>query len=745
MPGAVPVRSRPRRKLWIWIVAPAVAVFLAALTARIVWKDKATPADNQATQTSDPSEPAASRLVVVNIHPPSARLTAASGDADITGGDGTWRVRLSGSQSARLVARRAGYQDLQFELTPDSADSSFLSYEMQRAEEKVGEIHQFDGHTAPVRCVAISKDGKLAASGGDDEVIRLWNLETREPMGVWKAGQGTVLALAVSPNSKWLASAGADRTVRLWELPSGKLIRKLPEHAGRVEGVVFSPDGADILTATGSFDSDALQFVGCFAHLWNAKTGEEKMRYAGHQNLVTAAAFSPDGEVFATGCADAYVRLWKGKSAQTLVGHTGRVSSVAFSPDGRQVASASYDQTVRLWSAATGRFIRSLEGHQGSVHGVQFLDDRRLASVSQDKTLRIWEAATGEQIAQWDGHRAGVNGLAVSADLKYAVTAGSDRTVRLWRLSEMDGSPADAAAPIEIFSPVREFNSSANLVWDLSLSEDRRRFAAACSDRAVRVWNLDDAVPIAVLQDPEDVVYAVAWDQLTDRLVCSCRNKFMYQWDASNWQLTKSWRHADVVQSIYLPEGTALAYTVGKDGQLQSWKIKENDNANFLFSAGSPLRSLAGRTNVLAFAGDDGTLYIGDVAQNLVIRRFRGHKSPIHRVALGPDGNWVATASDDGTVRLWEIATGKQLRQWTVEGERMRAIALSPDQKLAASATDSGVVLVWEIESEQLRYRLIGHRGYVTDLEFTSPTELLSSSRDGTCRLWRLTPGLGRK
>ena len=77
-------------------------------------------------------------------------------------------------------------------------------------------------------------------------------------------------------------------------------------------------------------------------------------------------AFSPDGTILASGSDNAIVDLWEvntGREIRTLAGHTGSVLSVAFSPDGNTLASGSVDATVKLWDINTGDEIRTLEGH----------------------------------------------------------------------------------------------------------------------------------------------------------------------------------------------------------------------------------------------------------------------------------------------------------------------------------------------------------------------------------------------
>src|SRR5438046_2418954 len=82
--------------------------------------------------------------------------------------------------------------------------------------------------------------------------------------------------------------------------------------------------------------------------------------------------WSPDGRLIAAGGSDGVVWLWRTAEPQPVLleGHDGPISDLAWSPDGKTVASGSDDTTVRLWDAATGRALRTLEGHNRSVISV---------------------------------------------------------------------------------------------------------------------------------------------------------------------------------------------------------------------------------------------------------------------------------------------------------------------------------------------------------------------------------------
>jgi WD40 repeat protein len=80
-----------------------------------------------------------------------------------------------------------------------------------------------------------------------------------------------------------------------------------------------------------------------------------------------------------------------GTFLDTLEGHTSSVYSVAYSPDGNILASGSSDKTIRLWRVSDGTLLDTLEEFLDSVRSVAFSPDGRiLASGLSDATIRLW-------------------------------------------------------------------------------------------------------------------------------------------------------------------------------------------------------------------------------------------------------------------------------------------------------------------------------------------------------------------
>jgi WD40 repeat protein len=149
-----------------------------------------------------------------------------------------------------------------------------------------------------------------------------------------------------------------------------------------VNGVVFSPDGKSIATA--SYDGTA--------RLWTL-TGRELMVFRGHQGQVSGVSFNPNGRSIATVGYDGTTRLWL-LTGQELVqfssvtGEPVALARVSFSPDGQQLASVGENGTVEL------RQIKSLSLNQLLAQGCEWLKNY----LANNSTVRDADAELCNQV-----------------------------------------------------------------------------------------------------------------------------------------------------------------------------------------------------------------------------------------------------------------------------------------------------------------------------------------------------------
>ncbi|HLP87471.1 MAG TPA: serine/threonine-protein kinase [Nostocaceae cyanobacterium] len=367
---------------------------------------------------------------------------------DIVNNNWIWREFLQTEVSEHLAQILDKLIENDFTKRWQSADEliKFMGIKIPNPKSKIQNskwecLYSFSGDVPNLNIIntlAISPNGQILVSGDNDKSIKLWNLKTQQLLANIPAHNQPVTSVAFSPDGQVFASASDDKTIKLWQVDNLQEIRIFTGHNHFVKSISFSPDG--LILASGSWDKTI--------KIWDVKTGVELCNLAGHQLKVNTVAFSPQGNILASGSSDRTIRLWqlqnftnleeKNHPCMRLQGilsdHTWAVLAVAFSPDGQILATGSHDNTIKLWDVNTGQLISTLLGHSWSVVALAFTDDgKNLISASWDQTIKIWQLSAKTEIATLSGHTDSVNTIAVNPVDQLIISGSRDKSIKIWQ------------------------------------------------------------------------------------------------------------------------------------------------------------------------------------------------------------------------------------------------------------------------------------------------------------------------
>ena len=472
-------------------------------------------------------------------------------------------------------------------------------------------IGRLSGHANGVSSVAFSPDGQTLASGGFDSVI-LWNVKRLAKVGTLKAT--FVNGLSFSPDGHVLA-VGSEFGLTLWNVADSRLLGSLSPATG-ITSVAFSPDGSELVSG-------------------------------GHSGK---AGFGLHG----TGAAN--VTLWdvaRRRQIFSFAGHSGPVNSVAFSPNGQLIASGADDGNAILWQVAREDRLRSVlpsntRGSGQAVRGVAFTPDGRIlvAPAAEPGEVNLWNVSHRTLITTLPISSDELTGIAVSHDGR-EIAASTGTEVSLWSLTQ------------------RSYISSLDDIGDVfAFSPDDQRLAVGLS--VMDLWNVAGGAGYSTVPCPlyySDSSLAFSPD---GGIIAACTNSNIILWDAR--RLTKvatlsGGANAEVSALQFSPDGRTLA--VGDfDGTISLWDVAQRRQLALLSGHTGSVSDLEFSPDGRMLAsGSDNEVILWDVNSPTQIGTFPNKVVRTSQIAFSPDNRVLAVDDDDGNVYLWDVDVTSWRRQ----------------------------------------------------------------------------------
>lgn len=321
------------------------------------------------------------------------------------------------------------------------------------------------------------------------------------------------------------------------------------QSAGRVTSLSFSPNGETLVSGVMAKMPDGTWEYSI--RLWDLATTSEIWKIEGHEHIITALAFSPNGKVLASASYDGTIKLWDVKTGKQIRRFEPAAGNeclwVGFSFDGETVGGGSKDSrgkgqpTISLWDIATGELRNKIE-----ADSVVFLPEgRSLACRLTYASIRVWEIHSNREI--W----------------KYAGT--SSRTMRTRKTDQSETKWASRYCGVgAVFSP------EGNCLATMGIDQSRRG-----SENILRVWDLDTGKERFKVQGHMSDVSPIAFSQEGGMLACGTYGKgIVLRQTATGKEILTLPSQEEYVECMgFSPDDTYLAAGTSGVGTILIWRL----------------------------------------------------------------------------------------------------------------------------------------------------------------------------
>jgi len=293
------------------------------------------------------------------------------------------------------------------------------------------------------------------------------------------------------------------------------------------------------------------------------------------------------------------------------------------------------------------RYLHTLRGHSGAVNAVVMSpNDQTLVSAGSDRTIKLWHLGSMQILHDFPKGKTSVEALAISPNGQTLASGSKGGTVKIWNLT--------TNALHYTLSGIH-----AGKVTSLTISPNGQILITASTDRTIKVWHLPTGNAVRTLEAGQTPLMAIALSHDGQRLVSGSEGGTLRLWNLATGELHQPpiHAHAGSINAIVISPDAQTLVTASSDKTIKLWQLQTRSLFYTLDPGQTPVKAMAISQNygVLVSGSEGGTVKFWDLASQELLYALHGvHFSAISSLTISPDSQLCVTSSTGGNLKIWQ-------------------------------------------------------------------------------------------
>jgi len=586
------------------------------------------------------------------------------------------------------------------------------------------------GHYWGISSIAISPDESTIVSGGYDNTIRIWNLNTSDELFVLRSDNAkepwtNVTSLAYRPDGKQVAAGTEGKFVRLIDPATGTITKQIEADSYSAGLVCYSNDGK--MLAVCGYEKKV--------KIFDPDNGSLIKSFEGHRSSIKGLAFSSDGKLLASSSSDSTAMIFDIATGKTLqkIQLKAAADQCFFSGDGKKLlVNTSQIRNIQIIDVAVGKQSSKIDIYASYIAAMP--SGKEFVAVNNSKML-VYDIETSKSTKEFE---AGGGSLTVSPKGTYIFLTSS---IGIQQIEASSGKRSkyfglDVKHPQSAcFSPSGKYILTHNSHISSSGGPD------------ILCYPVDTSKKFSSYHTAGSGKSIMAFAGKTDIMLSTSNGYYEF----SYFDLATGTETKGIKQKFVCP------INISEDGKILVAKEYNTDKyAIFNPETGEKVKDLVESKAYHYYSGitADGKYYairtmdffkVFELPGGNEIKSFskREEFDDVVFIDKMDDGKYVAGDLASGKFSLKDLMTAAEIFRIDVKemGDVVDA-KLSPDKKQIALATKAWNVIVWDIATKSVVKTLQGHKAQVNSVAFSPKGEyIVSTSQDKTTRIWNIADG----